>query len=90
MINSKATMITTGILTSVWDGKSAKFDTKAIMNDETGEVESLETIDGDELEGLSCLTDEYFTTSGGNKIPVCTQCHQYVLVNDRCKGGCDD
>jgi hypothetical protein len=56
MINPHATNVTTGIFTSVWDGKAAKFDTKAILNEDTGEVESLEMIEDDELEGLCILT----------------------------------
>ena len=97
-------MIKTGIFTSKWDGNGAKFDTKGTLNTETGEVESLETIDGEALEGLSCLTDEYFTDSDGEKYQICETCHQYItkvgMYDDntgngmheehRCMGGCDD
>ena len=97
-------MILNGILTSKWDGGAARFDTKATLNTETGEVTSLEMIDGDELEGLEILTDEFFTDENDEKYQVCEQCHQYitksVMIDDRvgngiheehrCMGGCDE
>lgn len=96
--------IITGILTSEWDGRAARFDTKATLNQETGEVQSLEMIEGNVLEGLSCLTDEYFTDSEGTTYPVCENCHGYitktVMVDDNtgcgiheeqeCMGHCEE
>lgn len=92
-----------GILRSVWDDGAATFDTNAELDTESGEVVSLETIDGDAIEGLGCLTEETFR-SGNKEWDVCMECHQFIIQVDmvddstghgiheekRCKGGCDD
>lgn len=82
-------MILNGTLTSKWDGNAARFDTKATLNTETGAVTSLETIEGEELEDLCCLTDEYFTDENRVKYPVCSHCHEYITNEDGCRGGCE-
>lgn len=92
-----------GILRSVWDDGAATFDTVGELDTETGAVFSWESMDGDAIEGLGCLTEETFRADG-KEWEVCMECHQRIvkveMVDDptgngiheekRCMGGCND
>ena len=96
-------MMQKGTLTTVWDCGSAQFSTRAELNTETGEVVSLESIEGDALEGLGSLDEEYFT-SQGKRYDICPDCHSYIVKTTmepdsvgnglheekKCMGGCND
>ena len=61
-----------------WDGDT-EIETEGRFNPTTLEVESLESVEDDgELETLE---DEYIVLDDGDELPVCPECHSYVMKN---------
>jgi hypothetical protein len=65
-----------GTFVSVWDG-GEEVRTPAELNTKTGEV-TTESVDVEGLD-LDILDREYFETSDGDELEVCTDCHEYIL-----------
>lgn len=63
---------------SRWDGGN-EVETEGRFNPKTFEVESLESVEDDgEME---ILEDEYIILDDGDELPVCPECHSYVMKN---------
>ena len=65
-----------GTFTSVWDDGGAIIVTSAELNTETGEVTTLQSGEG---QNVDILDREYFTDEHENEHEVCTTCHEYIM-----------
>ena len=83
-INKEFDMMISGTFTSVWDD-GEEVVTRAILNDETGEI----TADAsDDVNELDILVSEHFTSDDGTTYEVCPVCHYHIIGATKCMGGC--
>lgn len=64
---------------SVWDGNHT-IRTKAKYCKSTGEVVVIEDVD---VTGLDNLDREYIELENGDELEVCTNCHAFILKEDK-------
>ena len=62
------------VLVTVWDGGQA-IRTKGLLDDVTGEIESLESVDAD----VTVLEREYLEMPDDTTLEVCKTCHEFIL-----------